>query len=132
MKIIKFIITLFFLISSYWVSYLIFSRNFLREGINYSADNWNENTFMILLTSTALSFVAIFFLGILSIFTNFVFIKMIYAEEIKQAAVFYVKNRKSDTKELREYRKSVHNIELHKMTVTQKIKHFLSKIRGKA
>src|SRR3972149_4196922 len=93
MKIIKISITFFFLVSSYWVTYLIFSRNFAHAGISFAVDNWTENTFMILLLSTSLSIAGIFFTGILSMFTHFIFVKLIYSDESKQAAFFYIKNR---------------------------------------
>lgn len=130
MKFIKFTITLFFLISSYWVSYLIFNRNFANAGISYSADDWNENTFMILLTSTCLSAIGILFLGILSVFTNFVFVRLIYAEEIKHAAVFYVKNRKKNNKALTEYKHAVDKNEWSKLTFKQKILRMINKIKN--
>lgn len=114
MKIIKFLVTLFFLATSYWVTYLIFERNFMHAGMQYSADSWNENTLMILLTSTAFSAIGVLCLGVLSMFTHFVFIKLIYADEIKQAAYFYVKNKRREDLQLTEFHKSVRMNELSK------------------
>lgn len=110
MKTIKFIITLFFLLISYWITYLIFNRNFAQTSMEFAVDNQNENTLMILLVSTILSMVGIFLLGILSIFVHFVFIKLIYSNEIKQAAYFYIKNNRNKQyidKDLIEHRKNV-------------------------
>ena len=129
MKLIKFIITLFFLTTSYWITYLVFSRNFSHAGIMFSAEDWNENTFMILLTSTGLSAIGVFFLGILSMFTHFVFIKLIYADEIKQAAVFYIKNRNKDTTLLNEYRNKFEKYEWSKLTGKEKFFKLLNKLR---
>lgn len=109
MKTIKVFITSFFLLSSYWITYLIFNRNFSHAGISFAVDNWTENTFMILLISTTLSIVGVFFTGILSMFTHFIFIKLIFTEEIKQAAYFYVKNR--NKKELKEYKENIAKLE---------------------
>ncbi len=125
MKVIKFIITLFFLVTSYWVTYLVFSRNFAHEGIKYSADNWNENTFMILLISTSLSAVGVFFLGILSMFTHFVFIKLIYSDEIKQAALFYLKNKKRENAEVLRFNAAVAYNESKSLTGFKKFKYNL-------
>jgi len=129
MKLIKFIITLFFLTTSYWITYLVFSRNFSHAGIMFSAEDWNENTFMILLTSTALSAVGVFFIGILSMFTHFVFVKLIYADEIKQAAVFYIKNRNKDTTLLNEYRSKFSKYEWSKMTTKEKFFNLLNRLK---
>lgn len=127
MAIIKFIITAFFLCVSYWIVYLIFNRNFVHAGMQFSADNWNENTFMILLISTLLSIAGVFFVGILSMFVHFVFIKLIYADEIKSAAYFIIKNRGNKvSKELLEYRENIKNIELNKLSFIHKIKKRIS------
>jgi hypothetical protein len=129
MKIIKLIITLFFLTTSYWVTYLVFSRNFSHAGIMFSAEDWNENTFMILLTSTGLSAVGVLFLGILSMFTHFVFVKLIYADEIKQAAIFYIKNRNKNTELLNEYRSKFSKYEWSKMSTKEKFFNLLNRFK---
>jgi len=122
MKTIKVIITTFFILSSYWITYLIFSRNFAHAGISFAVDNWTENTFMILLISTSLSIVGVFFTGILSLFTHFIFIKLIYADEIKHAAYFYVKNRnKKESKELKEYKESIIKNEQSNKSIREKL-----------
>ena len=129
MRAIKFIITSFFLISSFWIAYLIFSRNFAISEISLAAEDWNENTFMILLTSTGLSAIGVLCMGILSMFVHFVFIKLIYADEVKQAAFFYVKNRKYDTTALKEYKNSIDTMEWSKMTTKQKFFSIFKKIK---
>ena len=102
MRIVKVIITCAFLISSYWVSYLVFQRHFSAIGMNYAVDNNTENTFMILLVSTGLSAVGIFCMGLLAIFTNFVFVKLTFVDEIKQNAYMMLREKKKSP-ELREY-----------------------------
>lgn len=57
-----------------------------------------ENTALILLYSVSLSAIFIFLLGMLSIFTHFVYIKLIYGDEIRNAAYVLLK-RKNKTKE---------------------------------
>ena len=93
MKIVKYIITTFFLILSYFVTLLIFTK-FL-NGSPISVDNLNEDILLKLITGTLLSCVGIFFLGLLSIFTNFVFVKLIYNDEIKEAAYILIKEKRT-------------------------------------
>ena len=126
MRIIKFFITLSFLATSYWLSYLIFSRNFAHMNMEFSADNWDENTFMIVITSTGLSMVGVLCMGLLSMFANFVFIRLVYVNEIKQAAYFLVQKNRKVNRDLIEYRKSVEAAELSKMTWYQRMKFRLS------
>ncbi len=101
MKIVKYIITTFFLILSYFVTLLIFTK-FL-NGSPITVDNLNEDILLKLITGTLLSCVGIFFLGLLSIFTNFVFVKLIYNDEIKEAAYILMKEKRTlinDNKEI--------------------------------
>ena len=90
----KLAITGFFLSASFWVTYLIFNRGFMHKGMEFSVDNQTENTFMILLVCTVLSAVAVFFLGLLSMFTHFVFVRLIYADDIKIAALSMLRKRR--------------------------------------
>ena len=94
MKILKLSITTFFLFASFWISILIFAKGFAHEGLQYSVDNANENTFMVLLVCTLLSAINVFFMGCLSLFTHFVFVKLIYSNEIKQGAIFLLKQKR--------------------------------------
>lgn len=126
MRIIKFFITLLFLATSYGLSYLIFSRNFAHMNMEFSADNWDENTFMIVITSTGLSMVGVLCMGLLSMFANFVFVRLVYVNEIKQAAYFLVQKNRKVNRDLIEYRKSVEAAELSKMTWLQRMKFRLS------
>lgn len=124
MRIIKFIITLFFLLISYWVTYLIFNRNFSQTTMEFAVENQNENTLMILLVSTILSAIGIFLLGLLSLFIHFVFIKLIYSDEIKHAAYFYIKNnrrKKFIDKDLIEHRKNVELLNNNKLSLFNRI-----------
>lgn len=128
MRAIKFIITLFFITMSYWVTCLVFQRNFKHAGMAFSADDWTENTLMILLTSTFISMAGVLCIGVLSMFTHFVFIKLIYADEIKQAAFFYIKNRNKDTNISKQYIKQFEKYERSKLTFKQKFLKILSKV----
>jgi hypothetical protein len=122
MRAIKFVITMFFLCISYWVIVLIFGREFAHVGIKYAAESWNENTLMILLIATGQSCVAVFCLGVLSMFVRFVFVKLVYAEEIKHAAYYMIKNRKKrDSQELLDFRQGVANNEIAKLPMAQRI-----------
>jgi len=78
MKNLKITITVFYLIVSFWVTYLIFQTHFVHDKMIYSIDNRYENTLMILLISTLLSMIGVFFLGLLALFTNFVFVKLLF------------------------------------------------------
>ena len=96
-KYIKFAITAFYLLVSYWVTCLIFEKEFAATTMKHAVDSQYENTLMILLVSTAFSAVGIFLLGLLSIFTHYVFTKLIFADEVKYAALLYLKNRRKNT-----------------------------------
>jgi hypothetical protein len=104
MKAIKFLITLFFLVASYWVVYLVFQRHFVSSGMSFAVENNTENTFMILIVSTALSVVGIFCMGLLSLFVNFVFVKLVFSDEIREAARHMLINKRKENKDLVEFR----------------------------
>ncbi len=97
-KIIKFTITLFFLFSTYFIIYCIFSKNFVHEGLVYSVDSWKENQFLIMINSTWMSMIAVICLGTLSIFTNFVFVRLVYSNEIKESALILLKEKQNKSK----------------------------------
>lgn len=84
--IIKIVITLFYLLSSIWVSQLIFSYMF--DTAHLSVDHSKvENVTLILIYSVGLSALGVFLLGILSLFTFYVYIKIIFGDEVKNAAL---------------------------------------------
>ena len=97
-KIIKLTITLFFLFSSYFISYCIFSKNFIHEGLVYSVDSWKENQFLIIINSTWMSMLAVLCLGILSVFINFVFVRLVYSNEIKESALILLKDKQNKSR----------------------------------
>lgn len=99
-KYVKFAITAFYLIVSYWVTCLIFEKEFASTAIKHAVDSKYENTLMILLISTTFSAIGVFLLGLLSMFTHYVFTKLIFADEIKYAALLYLKNRRKPTKKV--------------------------------
>lgn len=92
--IIKAVITLFYLLSSIWSTYLIFSF-MLTNNIN-NVGQPVENIALVLLYSVGLSALTIFMLGLLSIFTHFVYVKLIYGNEIRNAAYVLLKNKRMD------------------------------------
>lgn len=98
MKLIKLLITVFFLLVSFWLSILIFKRNFTQHELEFAVDNHIENNFMILIVSTILSAVGVFLLGLLSLFVNFVFVKLIYTDEINKQAFNLLKFRRFNKK----------------------------------
>lgn len=104
MKFIKFLITIFYLCASFFITVMIFSKNFAHEGLKFSVDSWSENQFLIILNSTWMSVISVFLLGICSIFTNFVFVRIIYNNEIREAAltILKVRKKKNATTELEE------------------------------
>lgn len=84
--IIKIVITMFYLLASIWVSHLIFSYMF--ESGQFTVDNSKvENVTLILIYSVGLSALGVFLLGILSLFTFYVYIKIIFGDEVKNAAM---------------------------------------------
>lgn len=94
MKTFKQFILLFYMLGSFWIVYLIFNYHF-NVDINYTADgNILENNFMLLLMSTIYSAFAILFMGVLALFTNFVFVKLLQSTEIKQSAIEYLKRKR--------------------------------------
>lgn len=95
MKYIKFIIAIFFLIASFWLTGLIFEHGFATTDLKYAVNDTNENTLMILIISTLLSAIGIFFMGVLALFTYFVFVKLLYADEIKRGAFQLLKYRRN-------------------------------------
>ena len=106
MKIIKFCITIFYLWLSFFITTMIFCKNFAHEGLKYSVDSWTENQFMVILNSTWMSLIAIFLLGICAVFINFMFVRIIYNHEIKEAAMTMLKVRKNSHNEQMEWIKS--------------------------
>ena len=107
MRIIKGIITLCFLISSYWVTFLIFKRQFSNPEMKFSPDSWSENTLMLLLLSIGISMIGVFLMGLLSIFTHFVFVRLMYTDEIREAAFHIIRRNRTAIK------KSEHPIDIY-------------------
>lgn len=97
-KIIKLTITLFFLFSSYFITYCIFTKNFMHEGLVYSVDSWKENQFLIIINSTWMSMLAVLCLGVLSVFINFVFVRLVYSNEIKESALILLKDKQNKSR----------------------------------
>lgn len=94
MKFLKQIIASIFLIGSIWLSYLIFSRIYSYPGMEFSVDSNLENHFMMLLIGTVLSMIGIFFSGLLALFSHFVFVKILFVDDIKSAAFNFLKSKR--------------------------------------
>lgn len=92
-KPIKLVITLFFLSISCFVIFNIFKLNYNHYNLKFSVDSWNEEQILIILHSTWMSMLAVLCLGILSIWINFIFFRITYNQEIKEAAMFLLKIR---------------------------------------
>lgn len=92
----KLAITGFFLSASFWVTYLIFMRGLAPTHLQMSVDSHTEDRFMILLVCTLLSAVGVLFLGLLSLFTHFVFVRLVYSDDIKIAAISMIRNKRKD------------------------------------
>lgn len=88
--VIKFIITLFYLFASIITSYCIF------QYMLYSSKTGMENVMLSILYSVGLSAFTIFLLGLLSIFTHFIFVKLIYSDEVKNAAYVLLQNKRKE------------------------------------
>ena len=92
-KPIKLVITLFFLSISCFVIFNIFKLNYNHYNLKFSVDSWNEEQILIILHSTWMSMLAVLCLGILSIWINFIFFRITYNQEIKEAALSLLKYR---------------------------------------
>lgn len=107
-KPIKLVITLFFLFISCFVIFNIFKLNYNHYNLKFSVDSWNEEQILIILHSTWMSMIAVLSLGILSIWLNFIFFKISYNQEIKEAALFLLKLR---TKQ--QYKNKIYPIDIY-------------------
>jgi hypothetical protein len=102
MKSLKFVILLFYMLASFWLTYLIFSYMFNVNDLALSADNSIlESNFMVLLLGTVYSTIGISFMGVLALFTNFVFIKLLQHSEIKKTALEYLKRKRAKRDEIK-------------------------------
>jgi hypothetical protein len=100
---------------------MIFGKNFAHEGLKYSVDSWTENQFMIILNSTWMSLIAIFLLGVCAIFMNFMFVRIIYNHEIKEAAHTMLKIRKKNNNDQEEWIKSQQKQQKSKLPLIKRI-----------
>lgn len=121
MKFIKFLVTIFYLCTSFFITIMIFNKNFAHDGLKYSVDSWTENQFMIVLNSTWMSLIAIFLLGICAIFMNFMFVRVIYNNEIKEAALTMLKIRKKYTNDQEEWIRTQEKQQKSKLPLIKRI-----------
>lgn len=95
-KTIKGIITTLFLLGSAWISFLVFEYEFSKKVLIHTADlNSTENLLLILLLGTVFSVLGILCMGVIALFTRFVFVKLVLADEIREAAYLYYIEKKN-------------------------------------
>jgi small basic protein len=110
-KIVKIIITIFFLLGSAWISFLIFEREFATKVLAHTADSNNyENTLMILLIGTLFSTIGILCMGLMAMFTRYVFVKLIFVDEIREAAYLYYIGKRRKDKIIKEEQNIISNL----------------------
>ena len=88
-KLTKTIITSFFLISLYWMAYLIFTQ----AHYKMLKLNFPDKLEVIFLASIEF-FITTLLMGLLSWFIHFVFVKLLYADDIKQFAILMIKDKR--------------------------------------
>jgi len=98
-KTIKGIITTLFLLGSAWISFLVFEYEFSKKVLIHTADlNSTENLLLILLLGTVFSVLGILCMGVIALFTRFVFVKLVLADEIREAAyLYYIEKKNKNT-----------------------------------
>lgn len=98
MKIIKQIIAVTFLIASMWLGYLIFENEFngctVIYDTQYELHDSTIGTTTKLIRGTIFTGMSIFFLGLLAMFSNFVFFRLLFKDDIKNNAIYYLKDRR--------------------------------------
>lgn len=91
---VKLLVTGFFLFITFSTVTSIFTLNFAHSGLKFSVDSWTEEQVLMILNSTWMSMLATLCLGILSVWINFVFVRIIFNNEIREAALALLKDRK--------------------------------------
>lgn len=113
MKFLKQIIAVVFLTGSIWLGYLVFSNEFSKPVIVYELDYELEdttvNTFTKLIRSTTFTGLGILFMGLLALFTNFVFTKLLFTDDIKHNAIKYLKKKRKQINKLSEKQELTEN-----------------------
>lgn len=104
MRFLKQVIAIVFLFSSIWLGYLIFENEFSNPTViydtKYELEDSTINGFTKLIRGTVFSGVGILFMGLLALFSNFVFTKLLFKDDIKQTAI----------KHINEKRKKIHKL----------------------
>lgn len=113
MVLLKQIIALVFLTGSIWLGYLLFSNEFNKPvivqdsiGTEYVLEDIVINTSTKLIKSTVFTGFGILFMGLLAIFTNFVFTKLLFTDDIKHNAIKYLKKKRKIINDLTQKQKS--------------------------
>lgn len=97
-NVVKYIIIIFFLLLCLFTIFNIFLLNFKHHNLKFSVDSWNEEQILIILNSIWISMLAVLCIGILSVWINFIFIRIVFNDEIREAALSLLKNREKPIK----------------------------------
>lgn len=104
MKFLKQIIAIVFLTASIWLGYLIFQNEFngttLIYDTQYELQDSSIGTVTKLIRGTVFTGLGIFFLGLLAMFSNVVFFKLLFKDDIKQDALKYLKTKRRQINKL--------------------------------
>lgn len=104
MKFLKQIIAIVFLAASIWLGYLIFQNEFngttLIYDTQYELQDSSIGTVTKLIRGTVFTGLGIFFLGLLAMFSNVVFFKLLFKDDIKQDALKYLKTKRRQINKL--------------------------------
>lgn len=95
-QLIKTIITSFFLISLYWMAYLIFTQAHYEMVKKPFTDKLE-----IIFFASIEFFITTLLMGLLSWFIHFVFVKLLLADDIKQFAILMIKDKRRKLNKLR-------------------------------
>lgn len=116
MILLKQIIALVFLTGSIWLGYLLFSNEFNKPvivqdsiGTEYLLEDTVINTSTKLIKSTVFTGFGILFMGLLALFTNFVFTKLLFTDDIKHNAIKYLKKKRKIINDLTQKQKQKSN-----------------------
>lgn len=104
MKFLKQIIAIVFLAGSIWLGYLVFQNEFSTATVvydtQYELQDTSIGTLTRLIRGTVFTGLGISFLGMLALFTNFVFVKLLFKEHIKTVALKYLKEKRKQINKL--------------------------------
>lgn len=121
MKLIKGVIGLGWLMITILVIRLIFIRNFIHFDLQWSVDNWTEESVLVILNSAWQAGLAILCCGLLAMFTNFMFIKLFFSKEIYETAYQILKQKRKTRHLIKQQQNWIREQTLKNKTFVQKI-----------